>query len=68
MALQHAIYLAFGLLTLGGILFLLAAIWIIPEKTAVDRSEMFFYFPGNVVRGPYAVVRMPWYRNVSLME
>jgi hypothetical protein len=43
MALQHAIYLAFGLLTLGGILFLLAAIWILPEKTAVDRSETFTF-------------------------
>ena len=37
LSLQHAIYLAFALLTLGGILFLLAAIWIIPEKQAVDR-------------------------------
>jgi hypothetical protein len=37
LSLQHAIYLAFALLALGGVLFLLAAIWILPEKEAVDR-------------------------------
>ena len=37
LALQYAIYLALGLLTLGGVLFVLAAIWILPEKEAVDR-------------------------------
>jgi len=38
MALQQALFLAFSMLVLGGVLFCVAAIWIVPEKLAVDRA------------------------------
>ena len=37
---QKALYLVFVLLVLGGILFILAALWIVPEKQTVDRSVL----------------------------
>ena len=39
MALQQALFLAFSMLVLGGLLFCVAAIWIVPEKLAVDRYK-----------------------------
>ncbi|XP_023345314.1 protein spinster homolog 1 [Eurytemora carolleeae] len=37
LGMQKALYLVFVLLVLGGILFILAALWIVPEKHTVDR-------------------------------
>ena len=36
-AYQHAMFLPFGLLAMGGILFLVACRWVVADKQAVER-------------------------------